>query len=108
MEWLSKCAENYNLTSSAVLEKLIDFVNSEPKDRKRIVFTQIRCGRCTQASTGGKKEAIILDILPEHLVWLNNVKDRCKHSSIDKTLRIMLDFYTVSLTVDNLRTFILS
>ncbi|KNC82529.1 hypothetical protein SARC_05177 [Sphaeroforma arctica JP610] len=104
IEWLEICAHQYHLSVSDVLAKLVNFVNSESKERKRIVFTQIRCGRCTQATTGGKKATVELNFLPEHIAWLENVRDRCQHSSMSKTLRVMFDFYIPALQASDLDT----
>ena len=30
-----------------------------------------------------------------HMLWLENVCEMCGHSSVDKTMRILLDFYIV-------------
>lgn len=42
---------------------------------------------------GGEKVEVAWDLRPPHLMWLENVCKQCGHSSVDKTMRILLDFY---------------
>ena len=42
---------------------------------------------------GGAKVEVEWTFKPEHLQWMEKVHSTCGHASVDKTMRIMLDFY---------------
>ena len=79
--------------SSAVACRLIKVCNSESNQIKRVIFRVIRCHNCSQRSKGGEKVTIDLDLPTEYHTWLGNVQSNCNHKSVDKTLRILLDYY---------------
>ena len=78
---------------SAVVSRLIRVCNNETNQVKRIIFKVVRCHNCSQSSTGGNKVTVELDLEDDHVTWLRNVQANCGHKSVDKTLRIMLDYY---------------
>eukprot|EP00121_Abeoforma_whisleri_P010951 Awhi_evm1s10098 len=78
---------------SWAISQLINHCNQEEKKIKRLIFRVIRCQNCTQATTGGFKAQVTVDLEKIHLQWLQMVKVNCDHASVDKTIRIMLDFY---------------
>ena len=79
--------------ASWMVQRLIIQANKETKKMKHFIFRIIRCENCTQSSTGGKKVQVDLSLRAEHLQWMENVHRACEHASVDKTLRILLDFY---------------
>ena len=92
--FLREIAAKYGYASDgAVLRRLVDVANAEPSNRKRFIFTVPRCGRCFQHTRGGEKESATLELPVYQIQWLTAVQRRCKHPSVDKTVRILLDFY---------------
>lgn len=101
-EWLQSSMRKYGYGSvSAILSILIHFCNRESKARKGVVFRNPRCRRCTAATTGGKKTLITLGLSAEHWAWLSSISAKCNHASVDKTLRILLDWYKLYATANN-------
>jgi len=93
-EWLNAASDKYGLSSpSDVLARLIDQANGEPPKVKRMLFLVVRCRRCLQHSRGGDKFDHQFSLSSLHWQWLAGVCARCHHSSVAKTLRIILDFY---------------
>jgi hypothetical protein len=101
-EWLQSNMRQYGYGSiSAILSILVHFCNREAKARKSVIFRNPRCRRCTAATTGGKKTLIRLGMSAEHWAWLSSVSAKCGHTSVDKTLRILLDWYKLYATANN-------
>jgi hypothetical protein len=101
-EWLQSNMRRHGYGSiSAILSILIHFCNREAKARKSVIFRNPRCRRCTAATTGGKKTLIRLGLSAEHWSWLVSVSEKCSHASVDKTLRILLDWYKLYATANN-------
>lgn len=79
---------------SRVLESLVNVANRETKEIKRMIFRQIRCHHCKQGGhPGGNKADIELTLPAIQVQWLRQVSANCGHDSVDKTMRIILDFY---------------
>ena len=91
--YIEKIAEKYSVDISWVVTRLILQANREDNKRKKFIFRVVRCDNCTQSSTGGYKVPLQLELDALHAKWLENVFEKCNHASVDKTLRIMLDFY---------------
>ena len=93
--WLaSKADEHFGGNVSSAVQALIVHCNQhESKETKSTIFRQVRCHNCSQASTGGTKVSVDLDLPAEHVEWLDNVARTCGHPDREKTLRIMLDWY---------------
>ena len=85
---------------SNVVERLIDFCNREDRKTKKVIFRVIRCHNCSQASTGGSKIGIKLALPSHHIEWMTKVRMGCAHSSVDKTMRILLEWYIAVIKVD--------
>ncbi|CAK0854362.1 unnamed protein product, partial [Prorocentrum cordatum] len=93
-EWLSAVAARQGHPGmSSVLQKLLHWANSEPPAAKRKIFLVIRCRRCSAGARGGAKSDHLLALPAEQWQWLQNVKERCGHASVAKTVRIIVDFY---------------
>lgn len=78
-----------------LLRELIDRANRESKARKKLIFKIIRCLHCHQGVRAGFIPKVDLDMcIYEHqMEWLKLVKEHCGHASVEKTVRIILDFY---------------
>lgn len=75
------------------LERLVDLANSEPAATKKKLFLVVRCHRCLQHTRGGAKHDYSVTLRDEQWQWLNAVRERSKHPTVGKTLRIIIDFY---------------
>jgi hypothetical protein len=93
LEWLQTLARQQECSLTEVLATLVAFCNGEDAARKKVIFRNPRCRRCTAATQGGKKATARLGLAPAHLNWLRRTHERCEHSSVSKTVRIMLDWY---------------
>lgn len=78
---------------SKLVERLIAFCNGEDRKTKKEIFRVIRCHNCSQASTGGTKVGVRLALPAHQVLWMRKVRAACKHASVDKTLRILLEWY---------------
>lgn len=77
-----------------VAEVLVKQANSENANIKRVIFKVVRCHNCHQSSTGGTKVERALRLPDIYIGWLDKVRENCKHASLGKTLRIVVDFYS--------------
>ena len=93
LEWLQTMAAQREETTSDVLGTLVVYCNSEDAARKKVIFRNPRCRRCTAATQGGKKAASVLGLDPAHVAWLGRTAERCNHPTVGKTVRILLDWY---------------
>jgi len=75
------------------LQRLVETANREPPKVKRQIFLLVRCRRCLQHTRGGEKKEFLIRLPQHHWVWLEGVQSRCKHATIAKTVRIIVDFY---------------
>ena len=78
---------------SNVVGRLIEVCNREDRKTKKEIFRVIRYHNCSQASTGGSKVDIELALPTHHVEWMTKVRMGCTHASVDKTLRILLEWY---------------
>ncbi|CAE8612095.1 unnamed protein product [Polarella glacialis] len=97
-EWLLGAAERHCPEAGAPekwqgLRQLIDCSNREPPKTKKTIFLTVRCRRCLQHTRGGDKREYEIELPADQWQWLESVKERCTHSSVSKTIRIMIDFY---------------
>jgi hypothetical protein len=98
VDWLAELATRYGFTgaadaSSLALRKLVDLANGEGPKVKKQIFLIVRCHRCLQHTRGGDKEDSAV-VLPEmQWQWLAGVQERCRHPTVGKTIRILIDFY---------------
>jgi len=94
IEWLDTALEAHGHTDlSGVFERLIDWANTETPEVKKKLFLQVRCRRCSAGAKGGVKRDRDIQLSTRQWQWLENVQGRCKHASVGKTLRILVDFY---------------
>lgn len=94
VEWLEEVVErNGHANISRAIGRLIDWSNAEPAEAKKKLFLVIRCRRCSAGAKGGVKRDHNIELSSTHWQWLENVRERCRHASVGKTLRIIVDFY---------------
>lgn len=101
VEWLEGAVErNGHSSVSRAMSRLVDWANAEPSDAKKKLFTVIRCRRCSAGAKGGIKRDHHIELASRQWQWLENVRERCRHASVGKTLRIIVDFYMPLCTED--------
>lgn len=89
----AQCPERLSEGACFALQQLADIANRELPNTKRQIFLMVRCRRCLQHSRGGAKKDYLLRLPEQRWTWLQGVQTRCKHASLGKTLRIIIDFY---------------
>lgn len=95
LEWLDEVVERHSQLKSLsiVINRLVNHANTETPDVKKKLFLVVRCRRCSAGARGGVKHDREVDLAADQWQWLENVRERCHHASVGKTLRIILDFY---------------
>jgi hypothetical protein len=94
VEWFDEVVKrNGHSDISRVFSRLVDQANSEPPEAKKKLFLVIRCRRCSAGAKGGVKTDHSVEFSIKQWQWLENVRERCRHASVGKTLRIIVDFY---------------
>jgi hypothetical protein len=96
--WLTRCTQSYGFSSpSETLRHLIFFSNGESTANKRLIF---RIKRCLHCHVGAPHNLHAKVTLPEEvyiykfqLAWLETVTAKCNIKSLDKTIRIICDYY---------------
>ena len=92
--WLETTSKQFGVEQSAVVAALVTHVNRQPPGTKKYIFLVVRCQNCgAGGQKGGFKTTLRLDLADEKILWIERVQERCKHKSVDKTLRIILDYY---------------
>lgn len=97
----SSAARSEEQAFSQLVERLIRTANTEDRQTKKMIFKVVRCHQCHQSSTGGVKATVSLSLPKNYVLWLEKVKENCDHASVDKSLRILLDFYIGICTSDS-------
>lgn len=94
IEWLADvAARTGHATISGVVRRLVEWANAETPEAKKKIFLQVRCRRCSAGAKGGVKTDRTLEIPSLQWQWLMNVRERCNHATVGKTVRIIVDFY---------------
>jgi len=94
VEWLEEVVERHGHGGfSRAISRLVEQANTEPPEAKKKLFLVIRCRRCSVGAKGGVKHDHSIELPASQWTWLNNVRERCRHASVGKTLRIIVDFY---------------
>ena len=97
--WAIAMAKRFEFGSpSELLRHLVFIANAESKARKKLIFKVIRCLHCNQSNRAGfiPKETVPLEVHAFQLEWLRSVQTLCRHASVEKTVRIIFDFYKKS------------
>ena len=110
-EWLLSCVERYGFDDvDEVLRHLIYLANSESKPIKKLIFKTVRCLHChvgaradqhkkvnlgTLSGTSGvsESERPMIAIHTFHYDWLTRVTEICNIASVEKCVRIIIDYY---------------
>lgn len=118
-EWLLDCVVRYNFdTVSEVLRHLVYLANSEPKPIKKLIFKTIRCLHChvgaradqhrkvdlgtpkedakssnSNSSNSNHSSATTIAVHTFHYEWLCRITESCKIASVEKCVRIIIDYY---------------
>ncbi|KAK3252166.1 hypothetical protein CYMTET_38524 [Cymbomonas tetramitiformis] len=95
-DWVDAMTLKYRFASEAqLLRHLIFIANEEPPSNKRLIFKVVRCLHCSQSVRAGHipKRERTLAVYPFQLEWLTVIFKKCSHKSVEKTLRIIVDFY---------------
>jgi len=120
--WLHQIQHTYRFDEGIdeVLRHLIYTANNEPKHIKKLIFKTVRCLHCHVGARAGQHPKIglgtkvvpsststaaatkddgssgsdkMLAIHTFHYEWLQRVTEQCNIASIEKTVRIIIDYY---------------
>mmetsp|Transcript_20619 Transcript_20619/g.48634 ORF Transcript_20619/g.48634 Transcript_20619/m.48634 type:complete len:299 (+) Transcript_20619:151-1047(+) len=116
--WLMACTERYGFDDvDEVLRHLIYTANSESKPIKKLIFKTVRCLHCHVGARADQHKKIDLGTTNEekvpsngintdsrnvnktiaihtfHYQWLTRVTDSCNIASVEKCVRIIIDYY---------------
>ena len=120
-EWLLACTERYGFDDvDEVLRHLIYTANSEPKPIKKLIFKTVRCLHCHVGARADQHKKTDLGTIKDkgtnndaetsnsntntntntkiaiHTFlydWLTRVTELCKIASVEKCVRIIIDYY---------------
>ena len=98
VEYLRHVTYRYGFDDiSETLRHLIFHVNFQPPETKKIIFRSIRCFHCTVGNNSATHAKVSPDSVPFvyafQRVWLEKVLVSCGIPSVDKAVRIILDYY---------------
>lgn len=110
-QWLIACTDRYGFDNvDEVLRHLIYTANSEPKPIKKLIFKTVRCLHChvgaradqhkkddlgtaTTKDEGTNNNNTRIAIHTFHYEWLSRVTQSCNIASVEKSVRIIIDYY---------------
>lgn len=95
-QWLVECTAKYGFDDiDETLRHLIYVANSEHSANKRLIFKIKRCLHCHVGARASQhaKVSITTQVHTFQLLWLASVTSKCDIKSIDKSVRIVCDFY---------------
>ena len=96
LQWLQECATKYGFADvDETLRQLIYLANSEPSTNKRLIFRIKRCLHChvgARASQHAKVD-LVAQVHAFQMQWLQNVTEKCDIKSLEKSVRIICDYY---------------
>ena len=94
--WLDEVATTYSFADAGeVLRHLIFVANGETSQVKRLIFKVIRCLHCHSGTRAGHipKKDKSCGIFDFQMVWLTAVHKQCDHPTVEKTVRVLIDYY---------------
>jgi hypothetical protein len=94
--WLDEVATTYSFADvGEVLRHLIFVANGEASQVKRLIFKVIRCLHCHSGTRAGHipKRDKSCGIFDFQMVWLTAVHKQCDHPTVEKTVRVLIDYY---------------
>lgn len=95
-DWLDEMASRYAFADAGeVLRHLVFCANGEPPAVKKLIFLIIRCLHCHSGARAGHipKKSKELSLFSFQHQWLQAVQQRSKHPTVEKTVRIICDYY---------------
>jgi len=106
-EWLLSCVDKYGFDDAGeVLRHLIYMANSESKPIKKLIFKTVRCLHCHVGARADQHKKVLLGTPKDegetnteivihtfHYEWLNRVTQSCNIASVEKCVRIIIDYY---------------
>lgn len=95
-QWLKECSVRYGFENiDETLRHLIFYSNAESNKTKRLIFRIKRCLHCHVGARAGqhKKLSLKLTIHQFQWQWLSAVTRNCSIPSVEKSVRIICDFY---------------
>jgi hypothetical protein len=92
--WVAETERRFGVSATEIAVALIKNANHQSVEVKKYIFRVPRCNNCGVGGLrGGLKTEQSLSLAPEHFTWMTNVHEKCAHGTVDKTLRIILDYY---------------
>ena len=95
-DWLDEVASQYAFADAGeVLRHLVYTANGESAQVKKLIFKVVRCNHCHSGARAGHipKRPKSLALFDFQLVWLQAVRARSEHPSLEKTVRVLCDYY---------------
>ena len=96
LQWLEQCTTKYGFADPGeTLRHLIYAANAESKATKRLVFRIVRCLHCSVGAPAGQHPKLPLKAVVHQFQWqwLETVTKACQIASIEKSVRIICDYY---------------
>jgi len=95
-QWIVDCTRRYGFAdTSETLRHLIYMANAEPAANKRLIFRIKRCLHCHVGARASQHAKVDLKATVHafQLIFLENVTQKCEIKSLEKTVRIICDYY---------------
>jgi len=95
-QWIGDCTRRYGFAdTSETLRHLIYLANAEPAANKRLIFRIKRCLHCHVGARASQHAKVDLaaTVHAFQLLFLENVTQKCEIKSLEKTVRIICDYY---------------
>jgi len=96
LRWIQACTKRYGFDDEdETLRHLLYIANSETPKQKKLIFRIKRCLHCHVGARGSQhpKVALKAKIHRFQWQWLQNVTSKCNIKSIEKSIRVICDFY---------------
>eukprot|EP00518_Triparma_eleuthera_P006262 CAMPEP_0182468872 /NCGR_PEP_ID=MMETSP1319-20130603/16165_1 /TAXON_ID=172717 /ORGANISM="Bolidomonas pacifica, Strain RCC208" /LENGTH=294 /DNA_ID=CAMNT_0024669119 /DNA_START=98 /DNA_END=979 /DNA_ORIENTATION=- len=98
LSWLQRMTEAWGFEDvSETLRHVVFVANSEPNNNKRLIFRIKRCLHCHVGARADQHKKVTPDgetkLYKFQLDWLRTVTSKCEIKSVDKTVRILCDYY---------------
>ena len=97
-DWLDEITSKYKFADAGeTLRHLLFVANGEPPPVKKLIFLSVRCLHCHagagSAGDGIPKKPKPMAVFGFQSLWLEAVMKRSGHPTIEKTVRIVVDYY---------------
>ena len=97
-DWLDEITAKYKFADAGeTLRHLLFVANGEPPPVKKLIFLSVRCLHCHagagSAGDGIPKKPKPMAVFGFQSLWLEAVMKRSGHPTIEKTVRIVVDYY---------------